>query len=256
MSAPSAEQGGAVAARRFVDELLALDPRSPAYGDHQARLAATGRAELRASGDLSERIAARWTAGAAGTASVVAALRTIRSTLAGIDPEPTGIRRLMGRGDPDRVASRFVAARPRLEVSLRGLSAAVDALRRDVADADADVAALAVGAGALGERAGVLAVVDELLGVAAGQVAEVDEARATARRRRAELLTQDAVGTQAALAVTAVRDNAAALVGAADRARRVTGSLLAAADAAGTLAAVREALTDLDGAIGTAERGR
>lgn len=254
MSTPSADQrDGASMARRFVATLTALDPQSPAFADHAANLSATGRSELRESVELSERSAARWATGAPGISGVVVALRTTRDVLSDLDPQPSGLRRILGRRDPEGLAGRFTRMRPRLETSLRSLSAAVDALRKDVAGADADIEAVAAVAARLRERAQALAGVEVELGAQAGAFPEV---RALAGERRQELLTQEAVCLQTGLAVAAVRANAAALVDAADRARRVTGGLVSAADAAGQLAALQEAFGGVDEALGAAERGR
>ncbi|MCO5974598.1 toxic anion resistance protein [Actinoallomurus soli] len=235
-------------ARTYVDDLAALDPRSPEFMSRIGQVAALGDGEIRASAQAANRMLGRSVAalsGAKGESAdaqqrVAKGLVELRRTVEDLDPKDVGKvtgRRLLsklpfGRSLRDFV-SRYQSANVNINKIVTALRSGQDELRRDNAAIQNERAALWATMGKLQEYAVLAQALDEAIEPAITETADEEKANALradvlfpVRQKRQDLLTQLAVCAQGYLALDTVRRTNDELVRGVDRAASTTVSAL------------------------------
>jgi uncharacterized protein YaaN involved in tellurite resistance len=235
-------------ARRYVDDLAALDPRTPEFARKIGQVASLGDGEVRASAQAANRMLGRSVsalAGAKGESAdaqqrVAKGLVELRRTVEDLDPKDVGKitgRRLLsklpfGKSLRDFV-SRYQSANVNINKIVTVLRSGQDELRRDNAAIQNERAALWATMGKLQEYAVLAQALDEAVEQKILETAGEENANALradvlfpVRQKRQDLLTQLAVCAQGYLALDTVRRNNDELVRGVDRAASTTVSAL------------------------------
>jgi uncharacterized protein YaaN involved in tellurite resistance len=235
-------------ARTYVDDLAALDPRTPEFARKIGQVASLGDGEVRASAHAANRMLGRSVsalAGAKGESAdaqqrVARGLVELRRTVEDLDPKDVGRitgRRLLsklpfGKSLRDFV-SRYQSANVNINKIVTVLRSGQDELRRDNAAIQNERAALWATMGKLQEYAVLAQALDEAVEQKILETAGEENANALradvlfpVRQKRQDLLTQLAVCAQGYLALDTVRRNNDELVRGVDRAASTTVSAL------------------------------
>ncbi|GAA4629544.1 toxic anion resistance protein [Actinoallomurus vinaceus] len=235
-------------ARTYVDEVAALDPRSPEFAGKIGQVAALGDGEIRASAQAANRMLGRSVAALAGAKGesadaqqrVAKGLVELRRTVEDLDPKDVGKvtgRRLLsklpfGKSLRDFV-SRYQSANVNINKIVAALRSGQDELRRDNAAIQNERAALWATMGKLQEYVVLAQALDEAVEQKIMETADEETANALradvlfpVRQKRQDLLTQLAVCAQGYLALDTVRRNNDELVRGVDRAASTTVSAL------------------------------
>ncbi|WP_433187339.1 toxic anion resistance protein [Actinoallomurus sp. CA-150999] len=235
-------------ARTYVEDLAALDPRSPEFVTKIGQVAALGDGEIRSSAQAANRMLGRSVAALAGAKGesadaqqrVAKGLVELRRTVEDLDPKDVGKvtgRRLLsklpfGKSLRDFV-SRYQSANVNINKIVTVLRSGQDELRRDNAAIQNERAALWATMGKLQEYAVLAQALDEAVEQKIMETADEENANALradvlfpVRQKRQDLLTQLAVCAQGYLALDTVRRNNDELVRGVDRAASTTVSAL------------------------------
>ncbi|MGX6605941.1 toxic anion resistance protein [Micromonosporaceae bacterium Da 78-11] len=228
----------------FVDELVALDTRSPEFTQKINSITTMGEQDMRAAGAAANRMLERPSAalrkdGGDAQTRVDKTLADLRITVTELDPnraDLTGIKKalkwLPGGDKIDRYFARYQSAQAHLDAIIRALASGQDELRKDNAAIETEKANLWAAMGRLSEYNELAGALDEAIAtkIAALEAAgRADEAATLTsdglfaiRQRRQDIMTQMAVNVQGYLALDLVRKNNLELVRGVDRAQTTT----------------------------------
>jgi uncharacterized protein YaaN involved in tellurite resistance len=229
----------------FVNELAALDTKSPAFTDKVTAITTMGDQDMRASAAVSnrmlERPAAAMGKGGKGDAQtrVAGTLTELRNTVTDLDPnraDLTGIKKVLkwlpGGDKIDSYFAKYQSAQSQLNAIIKALDSGQDELRKDNAAIDTEKANMWTTMGKLSEYnalAGALdAAVEQKVAEfeAAGRTDDANTLKSDAlfpiRQRRQDLMTQMAVNVQGYMALDLVRKNNIELIKGVDRAQTTT----------------------------------
>ncbi|MFB9836849.1 toxic anion resistance protein [Actinoallomurus acaciae] len=235
-------------ARAYVDDLAALDPRSPEFLTRIGQVSGLGAGEMRSSAQAANRMLNRSVAalsGAKGESAdaqkrVAGGLVELRRTVEDLDPKDAGRltgRKLLaklpfGRSLRDLV-SRYQSANVNINKIVATLRSGQDELRRDNAAIQNERTALWATMGKLQEYAVLASALDAAVEERIRQTPDEEKANALrsdvlfpVRQRHQDILTQLAVCAQGYLALDTVRRNNEELVKGVDRAATTTVSAL------------------------------
>lgn len=262
----------AAQAREFVDEVAALDPRSPAFSEKVDGINQIAGSEIARSGGFSSRMLERSQSSVAGArrtgdsaqVKVATTLGDLRSTVEDLTPNQADLstgRKILGMipggNKLAKYFQRYESAQTQLDRIIKSLMAGQDELRKDNATlADEKVqlwetmqqlSEYAVFAKALDQAA--VTKVESLRN--AGRVDEAQKLESDVlfpvRQRHQDILTQLAVSVQGYLAMDLVRKNNTELIKGVERARTTTvAALRTAVVVAQALANQRMVLDQID----------
>lgn len=262
----------AAQAREFVDEVAALDPRSPEFGQKVDGINQIAGTEIARSGGFSSRMLERSQSSVAGArrtgdnaqVKVATTLGDLRSTVEDLTPNQADLstgRKILGMipggNKLAKYFQRYESAQTQLDRIIKSLMAGQDELRKDNATlADEKVqlwetmqqlSEYAVFAKALDQAT--VTKVDALRN--AGRVDEAQKLESDVlfpvRQRHQDILTQLAVSVQGYLAMDLVRKNNTELIKGVERARTTTiAALRTAVVVAQALANQRMVLDQID----------
>ncbi|ROP66708.1 toxic anion resistance protein [Curtobacterium sp. PhB115] len=244
---PSRQSQIAAQAREFVDEIAALDPRSPAFTEKVDGISTIAGSEITRSGGFSSRMLERSQTSVAGAkrtgdgaqVKVATTLGDLRSTVEDLTPNQADLstgRKILGLipggNKLAKYFQRYESAQTQLDHIIKSLMAGQDELRKDNATlADEKVqlwetmqqlSEYAVFAKALDAAA-----VTKIEGLRnAGRTDEAQKLESDVlfpvRQRHQDILTQLAVSVQGYLAMDLVRKNNTELIKGVERARTTT----------------------------------
>lgn len=231
-------------AAAFVDELVALDTRSPEFTQKINSITTMGEQDMRAAGTAANRMLERPAAamrkeGGDAQTRVDRTLADLRITVTELDPnraDLTGVKKalkwLPGGDKIDRYFARYQSAQAHLDAIIRALASGQDELRKDNAAIETEKANLWSAMGRLSEYNELAAALDEAIATkvagleAAGRTEDASTLTSDAlfaiRQRRQDIMTQMAVNVQGYLALDLVRKNNLELVRGVDRAQTTT----------------------------------
>lgn len=238
----------AVRARTYVEDLAALDPRSPEFHSKIGQVSGLGDGEMRASAQAANRMLNRSVAALAGAKGesadaqkrVAGGLVELRRTVEDLDPKDVGKltgRKLLsklpfGRSLRDFV-SRYQSANVNINKIVASLRSGQDELRRDNAAIQNERTTLWATMGKLQEYAVLASALDAAVEQKIAETIEEEQANALradvlfpVRQKHQDILTQLAVCAQGYLALDTVRRNNEELVKGVDRAATTTVSAL------------------------------
>lgn len=237
-------------ARTYVEDLAALDPRSPEFLSKIGQVSGLGDGEMRSSAQAANRMLSRSVAALAGAKGesadaqkqVAGGLVELRRTVEDLDPKDVGKltgRKLLGKlpfGKSLRdFVSRYQSANVNINKIVASLRSGQDELRRDNAALQNERAALWATMGKLQEYAVLASALDaaveeKIASTEATAPEQADALRADVlfpvRQKHQDILTQLAVCAQGYLALDTVRRNNEELVKGVDRAATTTVSAL------------------------------
>jgi uncharacterized protein YaaN involved in tellurite resistance len=234
-------------ARTYVEDLAALDPRSPEFLAKIGQVSGLGDGEMRASAQAANRMLNRSVsalAGAKGESAdaqkrVAGGLVELRRTVEDLDPKDVG--KLTGRKLLNKLpfgkslrdfVSRYQSANVNINKIVASLRSGQDELRRDNAAIQNERTALWATMGKLQEYAVLASALDAAVEEKIASVGpeQADALRADVlfpvRQKHQDILTQLAVCAQGYLALDTVRRNNDELVKGVDRAATTTVSAL------------------------------
>lgn len=262
----------AAQAREFVDEVAALDPRSPEFGQKVDGINQIAGSEIARSGGFSSRMLERSQSSVAGArrtgdsaqVKVATTLGDLRSTVEDLTPNQADLstgRKILGMipggNKLAKYFQRYESAQTQLDRIIKSLMAGQDELRKDNATlADEKVqlwetmqqlSEYAVFAKALDQAT--VTKVESLRN--AGRIDEAQKLESDVlfpvRQRHQDILTQLAVSVQGYLAMDLVRKNNTELIKGVERARTTTvAALRTAVVVAQALANQRMVLDQID----------
>jgi uncharacterized protein YaaN involved in tellurite resistance len=262
----------AAQAREFVDEVAALDPRSPEFGQKVDGINQIAGTEIARSGGFSSRMLERSQSSVAGArrtgdsaqVKVATTLGDLRSTVEDLTPNQADLstgRKILGMipggNKLAKYFQRYESAQTQLDRIIKSLMAGQDELRKDNATlADEKVqlwetmqqlSEYAVFAKALDQAT--VTKVESLRN--AGRIDEAQKLESDVlfpvRQRHQDILTQLAVSVQGYLAMDLVRKNNTELIKGVERARTTTvAALRTAVVVAQALANQRMVLDQID----------
>lgn len=230
----------------FVDELAALDTRSPAFAQKIHSITTMGEQDMRAAASMSNRMlerpaAALGTGRSGGDAQtrVARTLTDLRITVTELDPKRadlTGVRKVLkwlpGGERIDRYFARYQSAQTQLNAIIRALDSGQDELRKDNAAIETEKANMWAAMGRLSEYHELATALDEAVEArvaaleAAGSTDDATTLRSDAlfpiRQRRQDVMTQMAVNVQGYLALDLIRKNNLELIRGVDRSQTTT----------------------------------
>ncbi|MEV8512039.1 toxic anion resistance protein [Dactylosporangium sp. NPDC051484] len=233
-------------AATFVDELVALDTRSPEFTKKVSSITTMGDQDMRAAAQMSNRMLDRPAAAVGKGAKrddaqtrVSNTLIDLRHTITELDPsrsDLTGAKKLLkwlpGGDKIDRYFARYQSAQSHLNAIIKALDAGQNDLRKDNAAIENEKASMWATMGRLGEYNELAAALDQAVEdkVAALEAAGSDEDAATLRadvlfpirQRRQDIMTQMAVNVQGYMALDLIRRNNLELIRGVDRAQTTT----------------------------------
>jgi uncharacterized protein YaaN involved in tellurite resistance len=242
----AAEQIDATVAQ-FVDKLLALDPRSPAFDQQLNSIHNLGDADVRASAAVSNRLldrpAAAMSSGVLDPKSNISnSLVKLRRTVEDLDPTQQGLFGKKQRwGTPPfgntlrDYFHKYQSGQKNLNAIIQSLYAGQDELQKDNASLEQEKANIWAIKGRLEQYIYMATALDTQLSakITALQSKDPDKAKQLqqdvlfyVRQKRQDLLTQLAVNTQGYLAMDLVKKNNVELVKGVDRATTTTVSAL------------------------------
>ena len=235
-----------VKADQFVNGLVGLDMRSPAFAEKVAQITTMGDNDMRAAAAMSNRMLDR-PAAAMGKGKVGADAQTrvsntlvdLRRTVTDLDPnraDLTGVRKalkwLPGGDKVDKYFDKYRSAQSQLDDIIKALASGQDELRKDNAAIETEKANMWTTMGKISEYnelAGALdAAVEQKVAEleAGGRTEDANIMRSDAlfpiRQRRQDLLTQMAVNVQGYMALDLIRKNNLELIKGVDRAQTTT----------------------------------
>lgn len=227
----------------FVDDLLAQDANSPAFGKLVDEVTALGRREIAEAAAHSNRFLDRPVKAIRGDSSVgkdlVALRRTVEELDPGSDGRKLGPRKLLGvipfGSRANKYFDKYRSAQSHIASILESLANSREELFRDNAAIDVERQNLWKTMEKLEQMIHVSKTLDARLEAAAAEIEASDPAKAKAiresalfyaRQRTTDLLTQMAVSVQGYLALDLVKKNNVELTKGVDRASTTTVSAL------------------------------
>lgn len=232
----------------FVQELMAIDHRSPDFADKVSAVTSMGDTEMRAAAAVSNRMlerpaAALGSKGGDAQTRVAGTLSDLRRTVTDLDPhraDLTGARKLLkwvpGGNRIDSYFQRYASAQSQLNDIIRALESGQDDLRKDNAAIETEKVTMWEVMGKLAEYEQLARALDAQIEEAvareeaAGRTETATALRSDAlfpvRQRREDLMVQMAVNVQGYLALDLVRRNNIELIKGVDRAQTTTVSAL------------------------------
>ncbi len=222
----------------FVDELIALDAKSPDFGQKVDQITNMGRKEIMAAAGMSNRFLDRPVRAMDQESGVGADLAQLRRTVEDLDPGKQG--KLTGRklfgiipfGNKLKTYfDSYTSAQSHIQAILARLASGKDELLMDNAAIDVERAKLWDAMGNLEQMIHIARTLDTRLEERAADLDATDPEKARAiretalfyvRQRTQDLLTQMAVSVQGYLALDLVKKNNVELVKGVDRASTTT----------------------------------
>ena len=222
----------------FVAELVALDAKSPDFGQKVDQITNMGRKEIMAAAGMSNRFLDRPVRAMDKDSGVGADLAELRRTVEDLDPGRAG--RMTGRklfgiipfgNSLKNYFDSYTSAQGHIQAILARLSSGKDELLMDNAAIDVERAKLWEAMGNLEQMIHIARKLDERLEEKAADLDATDPEKARAiretalfyvRQRTQDLLTQMAVSVQGYLALDLVKKNNVELVKGVDRASTTT----------------------------------
>ncbi len=223
----------------FVDELIALDAKSPDFGQKVDQITNMGRKEIMAAAGMSNRFLDRPVRAMDQESGVGANLAELRRTVEDLDPGKKG--KLSGRklfgiipvfgNKLKNYFDSYTSAQGHIQAILARLSSGKDELLMDNAAIDVERTKLWEAMGNLEQMIHIAKTLDERLEERAADLDATDPEKARAiretalfyvRQRTQDLLTQMAVSVQGYLALDLVKKNNVELVKGVDRASTTT----------------------------------
>ncbi|HSG54870.1 MAG TPA: toxic anion resistance protein [Paracoccaceae bacterium] len=222
----------------FVDELIALDAKSPDFGQKVDQITNMGRKEIMAAAGMSNRFLDRPVRAMDQESGVGADLAQLRRTVEDLDPGKQG--KLTGRklfgiipfGNKLKTYfDSYTSAQSHIQAILARLASGKDELLMDNAAIDVERAKLWDAMGNLEQMIHIARTLDTRLEERAADLDASDPEKARAiretalfyvRQRTQDLLTQMAVSVQGYLALDLVKKNNVELVKGVDRASTTT----------------------------------
>jgi uncharacterized protein YaaN involved in tellurite resistance len=233
-------------AAAYVNELTALDMKSPAFAQKVAAITSMGDRDMRAAASMSNRMLDR-PAAAMGKGRnkddaqtrVSNTLLDLRHTITELDPKRadlTGVRKVLkwlpGGDRIDRYFARYQSAQSHLNAIIKALDSGQDELRKDNAAIETEKSNMWTTMGKLKEYNELASALDFALEAkvaaleAAGDTENANTLRSDAlfpvRQRRQDIMTQMAVNAQGYLALDLIRKNNIELIRGVDRAQTTT----------------------------------
>jgi len=229
----------------YVDSVMALDPRSPAFSAKATDVRTMGDDEIRASADTSNRLLNSPVhrverSGLAAGSDVAKSLVELRRIVEDLDPsDAKGVRKLLGIipfGDKLRdYFAKYESSQKHIDAIIKALHNGQDELRKDNAALEVEKVHLWDGMQRLAQYIYVAEKLDAALVTKIAEVEVTDADRAKAlredvlfyvRQKHQDLLTQLAVSVQGYLAIDLIRRNNIELIKGVDRATTTTVSAL------------------------------
>ena len=223
----------------FVDELVALDAKSPDFGQKVEQITNMGRKEIMAAAGMSNRFLDRPVRAMDQESGVGANLAELRRTVEDLDPGRKGKmsgRKLFGiipvfGNKLKNYFDSYTSAQGHIQAILARLSSGKDELLMDNAAIDVERTKLWEAMGSLEQMIHIAKTLDTRLEEKAADLDATDPEKAKAiresalfyvRQRTQDLLTQMAVSVQGYLALDLVKKNNVELVKGVDRASTTT----------------------------------
>jgi uncharacterized protein YaaN involved in tellurite resistance len=230
-------------AAAFIDELVAMDMNSPAFGTKVEQLTVMGRSEINEAAGYSSRFLDRPVKAIDKDSSVGADLVALRRTIEELDPgrqgdllKPKKLLGVLPFGNKVRdYFDGYRSAQSHIAAILERLASGKDALLKDNASIDVERQGLWATLGRLEQMIHIARALDAGLERKAAELDATDPAKAKAvretalfsvRQRLTDLLTQLAVTVQGYLALDLVKKNNIELIKGVDRASTTTVSAL------------------------------
>jgi uncharacterized protein YaaN involved in tellurite resistance len=241
-TATAVQQDADRKAAAFVEELAALDAKSPQFSRRVDGIGSLGDKEVRASAQVSNRMLERpavQSSSGSPQSKVGATLVDLRMTVTELDPnraDLTGIKKVLkwlpGGSKVDRYFAKYQSAQAHLDAIIRSLSSGQDELRKDNAAIEIERNRMWETMNRLGDLKVELEALDAAV---TGKVAhleatgDLEKAEAlksdvlfAVRQRHQDLMTQMAVSVQGYLAMDLIRKNNVELIRGVDRAQTTT----------------------------------
>jgi len=222
----------------FVEELIALDAKSPDFGQKVDQITNMGRKEIMAAAGMSNRFLDRPVRAMDQETGVGADLSELRRTVEDLDPGRRGKmtgRKLFGiipfGNKLKNYFDSYTSAQGHIQAILARLASGKDELLMDNAAIDLERQKLWEAMGNLEQMFHIAGTLDQRLGDKAAELDATDPEKAKAiretalfyvRQRKQDLLTQMAVSVQGYLALDLVKKNNVELVKGVDRASTTT----------------------------------
>ncbi len=222
----------------FVEELIALDAKSPDFGQKVDQITNMGRKEIMAAAGMSNRFLDRPVRAMDQETGVGADLSELRRTVEDLDPGRRGKmtgRKLFGiipfGNKLKNYFDSYTSAQGHIQAILARLASGKDELLMDNAAIDVERQKLWEAMGNLEQMIHIAGTLDQRLGDKAAELDATDPEKAKAiretalfyvRQRKQDLLTQMAVSVQGYLALDLVKKNNVELVKGVDRASTTT----------------------------------
>lgn len=223
----------------FVDELVAVDANSPAFGEKVDQITRMGQEQVRAAAAMSNRFLDRPVRAMDGDGSVGKDLAELRRTVEDLDPgkqgKLSGPRKILGiipfGNKIKNYFDSYTSAQGHIASILTRLESGKKELHLDNAAIDTERQKLWAAMGELEQMIHIAKTLDGKLEAKALQLDSSDPAKAKAlresalfyvRQRTQDLLTQMAVSVQGYLALDLVKKNNVELVKGVDRASTTT----------------------------------
>ena len=222
----------------FVEELIALDAKSPDFGQKVDQITNMGRKEIMAAAGMSNRFLDRPVRAMDQETGVGADLSELRRTVEDLDPGRRGKmtgRKLFGiipfGNKLKNYFDSYTSAQGHIQAILARLASGKDELLMDNAAIDVERQKLWEAMGNLEQMIHIAATLDQRLEDKAAELDATDPEKAKAiretalfyvRQRKQDLLTQMAVSVQGYLALDLVKKNNVELVKGVDRASTTT----------------------------------
>jgi uncharacterized protein YaaN involved in tellurite resistance len=230
-------------AAAFINELVAMDMNSPAFGTKVEQLTVMGRSEINEAAGYSSRFLDRPVKAIDKDSSVGADLVALRRTIEELDPgrqgdllKPKKLLGVLPFGNKVRdYFDGYRSAQSHIAAILERLASGKDALLKDNASIDVERQGLWATLGRLEQMIHIARALDAGLERKAAELDVTDPAKAKAvretalfnvRQRLTDLLTQLAVTVQGYLALDLVKKNNIELIKGVDRASTTTVSAL------------------------------
>lgn len=222
----------------FVNDLVAADANSPAFGQKVDQITNMGRKEMLEAASLSNRFLDRPIKAMERDTDIGGSLIELRNTVERLDPSANGkllskrgfLGKIFGSGVTNYFA-KYRSAQTHISGILTALANGKDELLMDNAAIDVERRKLWEAMGKLEQMVHIAKVLDERLESKAAELDSSDPAKAKvlresalfyARQRAQDLLTQMAVTVQGYLALDLVKKNNVELVKGVDRASTTT----------------------------------
>lgn len=254
----------------YVESIVALDVKSPAFAAKAGDVRSMGDEDIRAAADTSNRLLASpvraMQKGPLNQGSNVAAtLLDLRRTIEDLDPkQATGVKKLLGMIPfGDKLVDyfrKYESAQSHIDGIIKALYDGQDELRLDNAGLEQEKLHLWETMQRLTQYAYIAQRLDAALSERIAQIEATDPAKAKAlrddvlfyvRQKHQDLLTQQAVSIQGYLAIDLVRKNNIELIKGVDRATTTTVAALRTAVIVAQALANQKLVLDQIGALNT-----